>query len=219
MSSFADVVAASLAEAGIDMIFGVPGSLSSVELIEAASKRGIRYILCSNESSAAAMAGAYGAMRDRPGIVSTGVGPGAAAALLGVAHLYLERSPTLILTDRYGDSEYRRLPRQRLEQDRLFRPITKGTFTLSTLDAAQTMRRAVDLAMAPRPGPVHVDLPYDVMLAQASDEDFPPLDKRERFFADGAGPGITALAAAIESAQRPAVVVGLQVPRRGPGAE
>ena len=42
MPTYADVVAATLAEAGIEYIFGVPGSLSSVELIEAAAKRGIR---------------------------------------------------------------------------------------------------------------------------------------------------------------------------------
>ena len=72
--------------AGIEYIFGVPGSLSSVELIEAAAKQGIRYVLCSNESCAAAMAGVYGVMKHRPGVVSTGVGPGAAAAVHGVAH-------------------------------------------------------------------------------------------------------------------------------------
>ena len=215
----ADVVAASLAEAGVEYIFGVPGSLSSVELIEAASKRGIRYILCSNESSAAAMAGVYSLMRNRPGVVSTGVGPGAAASLLGVAHLYLERVPVLVLTDRYGDVEFRRLPRQRLEHDQMFRPITKGTFKLSALDAAATLRRAIDLALDGRPGPVHVDLPYDAMLAPATESDFPKQTARRRFFAEESSSGFQAAADAIESSKRPAVIVGLQVGRSGPGAE
>ena len=159
MPTYADVVAATLAEAGIECIFGVPGSLSSVELIEAAAKHGIRYVLTSNESSAAVMAGVYGAMRGRPGVVSTGVGPGAAAALHGTAHLHLERAPALILTDRYAEDEYRRLSRQRLDQPRLYAPITKGSFTLTAEDAAATTRRAIELALAGRPGPVHVDLP------------------------------------------------------------
>ena len=219
MGSQADVVAAALFEAGIEYSFGVPGSLSSIELIEAASKKGIRYVLCSNESSAAAMAGVYAAMRFRPGVVSTGVGPGAAASLLGVAHLHLERLPVLVLTDRYGEAEFRRLPRQRLEHDQLFRPITKGTFTLSTMDAAATMRRALDLSMDGRPGPVHVDLPYDVMRSPAAESGFPTGKPRTRIFADGSVSGIAALAKAIESAKRPAVIVGLQVCRRGPAAE
>ena len=59
MPSQADVIATVLAEAGVDRIFGVPGSLSSVELIDAAARKGISYVLCSNESSAAAAAGTY----------------------------------------------------------------------------------------------------------------------------------------------------------------
>ena len=53
MTTYADVVASTLKDAAIEYIFGVPGSLSSVELIEATSKQGSRYVLCSNESSAA----------------------------------------------------------------------------------------------------------------------------------------------------------------------
>jgi acetolactate synthase-1/2/3 large subunit len=66
---------------------------------------------------------------------------------------------------------------------------------------------------------VHVDLPYDVMLASAAESDFPKANGRRRFFADGSGNGIRAAAEAIESAKRPAVIVGLQAGRRGPGAE
>lgn len=218
MTTYADVVAATLADAGIEYIFGVPGSLSSVELIEAAAKRNIRYVLTSNESSAAVMAGVYGALRSRPGVVSTGVGPGAASGVHGVAHLFLERAPALILTDRYGESEFRRLSRQRLEQDRLYRPITKGTFKLSTEDAASTMRRALDLAMDGRPGPVHVDLPYDVMLAEAGRDAFSS-NGAKRYAAGPDASGLEAIEAAIEGATRPAVIAGLQVSRRGDGTE
>ncbi|HEX4997298.1 MAG TPA: thiamine pyrophosphate-binding protein, partial [Terriglobia bacterium] len=188
-------------------------------LIEAAAKRDIRYILCSNESSAATMAGVYSAMRFRPGVVSTGVGPGAAAAALGVAHLFLERSPVLVLTDRYGEAEFRRLPRQRLEHDQLFRPITKGTFTISALDAAATMRRALELSLDGRPGPVHVDLPYDVMLAAAEESHFPKGAVRRRFSTDAVPSGFSAVADAIHAAKRPAVIAGLQIGRRGIAAE
>jgi acetolactate synthase-1/2/3 large subunit len=221
MPSQADVIATVLAEAGVDRIFGVPGSLSSVELIDAAARKGIPYVLCSNESSAAAAAGVYGALKETVGVVSTGVGPGAAAVVHGVAHLHMERSPVLILTDRYGEQEYRRLPRQRLEQHELFRSVTKATLEVSKYDVAATMRRAIDIATSGRPGPVHVDLPHDVMLAPAEDADFPPPIKRVKYVSDGAeaSEGIRAAAAMIESASRPAVIVGYQVPRRGEAAE
>ncbi|MPZ48167.1 MAG: hypothetical protein GEU75_02450 [Dehalococcoidia bacterium] len=221
MTTYADVVAAVLAEAGVEYIFGVPGSLSSVELIEAARKRDIRYVLCSNESSAAVMAGVYAIMRNRPGVVSTGVGPGAVAAVHGVASCHLERAPILVLTDRYGDTEFRRLPRQRLDHDQLYKPITKGTFKLATDSAAVTMQRAIDLAMSGRPGPVHVDLPYDVMLAEPPESDFAASNGSRRYVASAGldHPGLRAAAEAIDAAQRPAVIVGLQVNRAGSGAE
>ncbi len=221
MTTYADVVAATLKDAGIEYIFGVPGSLSSVELIEAAGKQGIRYILCSNESSAAAMAGVYGVMKNRPGVVSTGVGPGAAAAVHGAVHLQLERAPVLVLTDRFSDADYLRLPRQRVDQPAMFGPVTKGSFTLSTIDTAKTLQRAIDLSMAGRQGPVHVDLPYDLMQAEASDADLPAPQKTERFLASAGAdsPGIQALAAAIEGATRPAIVAGFQMSREGPAAE
>ncbi len=97
----------------------------------------------------------------------------------------LERAPALILTDRFTEPEYRRLPRQRVDQPALYGSMTKGSFTLSTLDTARTVERAIDLAMEGRQGPVHVDLPYDVMLAEASDADCRRVGERRRFVAPG----------------------------------
>ncbi len=221
MATYADVVAAALQAAGVECIFGVPGSLSSVELIEAARKRGLRYVLCSNESSAAVKAGTYGIMTGRPGVVSTGVGPGAAAVLHGVANNHLERAPCLVLTDRFSDAQFRRQGRQKLEQDRLFRPITKGTFQLARDNAAATIRRALALATQARPGPVHVDLPYDVMLADAEERDFPPEGNPQRYAGriGSAHPGVAAAIAAISESKNPIVIAGLQVNRSGREAE
>jgi acetolactate synthase-1/2/3 large subunit len=218
VASYADVVAATLAEAGIEYIFGVPGSLSSVELIEAASKRGIRYVLAGNESSAAVMAGVYGALTNRPGVVSTGVGPGAAAALHGAAIVHLERDPVLFLTDRFGDEEYRHVPRQRIDQGAAFAPLTKGAFTLHADDAAETMRRAIALTMSGRPGPVQIDLPYDLMQAEADPSQLAASHPHPDPLPQGRG-NIEDIAAAIAEARRPAVIVGLQVNRSGVEAE
>jgi acetolactate synthase-1/2/3 large subunit len=218
--TYADLVAGSLADAGIEFIFGLPGSLSSVELIEAAAKRDIRYVLASNESSAAVMAGTYGIMRNRPGVLSTGVGPGAMAAVLGVSHLYLERAPCIVLTDRYGEAEFKRLPRQRLEQDRVFRPITKATYKLGTEDAKEVIQRALALAMDGRPGPVHVDLPYDVLRSEVG-QDLRPAAEQRRYIASAGSnhPGLAEVAARIDAAQSPAIVVGCQVVRGGESTE
>ena len=221
MPTYADVVAEVLGDSGIEFIFGVPGSLSSVELIEAARKRGIRYVLCSNESSAAVKAGTYGVMTGRPGVVSAGVGPGTAAVVHGVANNWLERAPCLVLTDRFSDAQFRRQSRQKLDQDRLLRPVTKGTFKLAKDNAATAIRRALALAAEGRPGPVHVDLPYDVMLAEAEESDFPPKEKPRKYVAraGSAHPGIATAADVISESNNPIVIAGLQVSRSGQEAE
>jgi acetolactate synthase-1/2/3 large subunit len=219
MPTYADVVAATLAEAGIEYVLGVPGSLSSVELIEAAAKRGVRYVLTSNESSAAVMAGVYGTLRNRPGVLSTGVGPGAVAAVAGVTHCYLERVPALVLTDRYGDAEYARLSRQRVDQPAVFRAITKASYTLTRENAAATIREGISMAMSGRQGPVHVDLPYDVMLAEAPESafDVPTGVSDAQVRVDDVA--LQRALDAINGARRPVLIAGLQVNRAGSAAE
>src|SRR5919197_82855 len=88
----------------------------------------------------AVMAATYGVLQRRPGVCSAGVGPGATNAVNGVAHALLERAPMLMFTDRYPDALYRHLPRQRIDQEQLFRPITKGSFPIADDSAERAVR-------------------------------------------------------------------------------
>jgi acetolactate synthase-1/2/3 large subunit len=215
MVTYADVIAKLLADAGIEYIFGMPGSRASVELIEAARKQGLHYVLSNNEAAAAVMAATYGVLQRRPGVCSTGVGPGATNAVNGVAHAYLERAPMLLFTDCYPDPVYRHLPRQRVDQEALFRPVTKGSFPIADDTVERSTRRALQLALEGRYGPVHLDLPDDVM--QHATAGLPEPYPYQRW--DGASSPSSAamqsLAATIKQASRPILVAGLEVNRRG----
>lgn len=213
MVTYADVIAKIVVDAGIDHIFGMPGSRASVELIEATQKQGVRYVLCNNEAAAAVMAATYGVLQRRPGICQTGVGPGATNAVNGVAHAYLERAPMLLLTDCYPAALYRHLPRQRVDQETLFRAITKGNFPIAHDTAERSMRRALQLAMEGRPGPVHLDLPDDVMLQEAAGLPEPTSYERWNGAMATSSAAMQRLAATISQAQRPIVVAGLGVNR------
>jgi acetolactate synthase-1/2/3 large subunit len=215
MVTYADVIAKLLADAGIEYIFGMPGSRASVELIEAARRQGIHYVLSNNESAAAVMAATYGVLQRRPGVCSAGVGPGATNAVNGVAHALLERAPMLLFTDRYPDELYRHLPRQRVDQEQLFRPITKGSFPIADDSAERSVRRALHLAMAGRPGPVHLDLPDDVMQHAAAGLPEPYPAQRWHGAVSTEHPAIQSLAATLSSATRPIVIAGLGVNRSG----
>jgi acetolactate synthase I/II/III large subunit len=91
--------------------------------------------------------------------VVTSSGPGAAAAVDGVAHAHLDRAPVLVLTDRQPDRSNRAGFHQWLDQPRLFAGVVKASMTLTAEHAEETLRHAVALAQADPPGPVHVDVP------------------------------------------------------------
>jgi acetolactate synthase-1/2/3 large subunit len=154
-------------------------------------------------------------LQRRPGVCSTGVGPGATNAVNGVAHALLERAPMLLFTDRYPDDLYRHLPRQRVDQEQLFRPITKGSFPMADDSAERSVRRALDLAMEGRPGPVHLELPDDVMQHEATGLPEPYPAQRWYGAMSTEHPAIQSLAATISGATRPIVVAGLGVNRSG----
>lgn len=213
MVTYADVIAKLLVDAGIEYIFGMPGSRASVELIEAARKQGIRYVLSNNESAAAVMAATYGVLQQRPGICQTGVGPGATNAVNGVAHAQLERAPMLLFTDRYPDTLNRHLPRQRVDQESLFKPITKAAFPIADDTAERSTRRALQVAMEGRPGPVHLDLPDDVMQHEAAGLPEPIPVQSWHGAASASSPALAAIAAAINQAERPILVAGLGINR------
>ncbi len=215
MVTHADVIAKRLADAGIEYIFGMPGSRASVELIEAAQKLGIHYVLSNNEAAAAVMAATYGILQRRPGVCSTGVGPGATNAVNGVAHAQLERAPMLLFTDQYPDPMYRHLSRQRVDQESLYRPVTKGTFPIADDASERSTHRALQLAMEGRPGPVHLDLPDDVMMHDATGLPEPTPNQVWHGATSPSSEAIETLASMINAAERPILVAGLGINREG----
>ncbi len=215
MVTYADVIAKLLADAGIEYIFGMPGSKASVELIEAGQKQGLHYVLSNNESAAAVMAATYGILERRPGVCSTGLGPGATNAVNGVAHAYLERAPMLLFTDCYSAPAYRHLSRQRVDQSMLFQSVSKGTFPIAEDSVERSTRRALQLAMESRPGPVHLDLPDDVMLQVAPGLPKPYAYQRWDGAANSSSLPAQRISDTIRQASRPIVIAGLGINRAG----
>src|SRR5262245_66692247 len=102
MATVADSLAAGLREAGVDLVYGLPGG-ENVEVLDALRRVGLRFVLVHHESSAVFMADATARLTGRPGVCLTTLGPGAANAIAGVAHAYLDRAPVLIFTAQVPD--------------------------------------------------------------------------------------------------------------------
>jgi acetolactate synthase I/II/III large subunit len=211
MPTCAEVLAATLREAGVERMFGLPGG-EILDFIEAARKVGIEFILVRHEAVAAFMADASGQIERKPGVCVSTLGPGAMNLTLGVANAFLDRSPLIAITATMSTSAAPYATHQQLDLNAVFRPFTKQTITLDGVNTAATVRRAWRTALEPRFGPVHLALPSDVARQpehQANDRspvsltpDRPPKPRRE---------AIARMAGEISSAKRPVIVLGLDL--------
>ena len=162
----ADAIAAALRDAGVRHWFGVPGGGSSLDLIDAAQRHGLRFVLTATETAAAIAAIAQAEIAGVPGVCLTGLGPGAASVVNGAACALLERAPMILITDAHPASAAG-CPHQRIDQRALLAPAVKWSAELSAADAAATISEAIARAMTSPRGPVHLDCPADIAAAPA----------------------------------------------------
>ena len=97
--TLAEHIVEALVGEGVERLFGIPGGGSSLDLIAAADAAGIDFVLTKTETAAAIMAAVTGELSGSPGVVLTGIGPGAASAVNGIAYARLEQAPVLLFTD------------------------------------------------------------------------------------------------------------------------
>ena len=151
----ADLVVRHLRDAGVGFLFGVPGGGSNLDLIEAAGRAGLPFVLTATETAAALAAIAQSEVFGRPGACLTTLGPGVTSAMNGVACAWLDRAPLLVFTDSHPASADR-FSHQRVDHRALLAPITKWSATLTPENADAVMREALDRAMTAPRGPVHL---------------------------------------------------------------
>jgi acetolactate synthase I/II/III large subunit len=205
----ADVLARTLRDAGVDVMFGLPGG-EILDFIEAARRVGIRFVLTRHEATAAFMADVTGQIRRRPGVCVSTLGPGAVNMTLGVANAYLDRSPLVAITASLAQGAAPYATHQDLDLNAVYRPFTKRTVLLDGVETAAKVRRALEESTALRMGPVHIALPSDVARSPADEASSPPLASSDRRVA-AAPEDIERIAAALSKARRPVLIVGLDV--------
>jgi acetolactate synthase-1/2/3 large subunit len=210
----AQALARTLRDAGITRMFGLPGG-EILEFIHAAKAVGIEFLLTRHEAAAAFAADVSGQISRRPGVCVATLGPGALNMTLGVANAFLDRSPMVAVTASMAKSAEPFATHQNLDLNAVYRPFTKVAITLDGHDTAAKVRRALAAALAPRMGPVHIALPSDV--ARAPEHELgggPPAAIDPPAAARADADAIARVAAEISAAERPVVVVGLDLDPR-----
>jgi acetolactate synthase I/II/III large subunit len=154
--TLAKAAATALADRGSRVIFGLPGGGNNLDLIEAVEAVGIRFILTHTEVAATYMAAAYAEITGAATSCIVTRGPGAASALNGVAHAWLDRQPIVVIADGVSAADSDRISHQHLDQASMFGSITKYSGVLGRTDPGGCVADAISLATQGRPGPVHL---------------------------------------------------------------
>jgi len=214
--STAAVIARYLTAAGIKHLFGYPGD-PNIELLEAMRCEGIEMILGRREGTVAFMAEAYGMLTRRPGVCVSTLGPGSTSMVNGVANAYLDRVPMLAISGQAGTRLEQFFTHQVVDHNRLFAPITKWTARMVPEAAATIMRKAIRVATAERPGPVHITTNGNLLAQPASDAEvvLPPLTALQLPQMFASSDDVLEPTRQIARARRPVVLAGISAQRSG----
>lgn len=205
MTTVAEYLAEELGNAGVERVYGLPGG-ENVEILDAIRRRGIDFILVKNESSACFMAATEARLSGTIGVALATLGPGAANAYAGLAHCYLDRAPVLLVTAANDPEFAGKHSHQVIDLSAAFRPVTKLTAELSAEKAAGLIERALSLASAGRPGPVHLSIHNRIAEKTIPDE----IPQRKPLLRTSANAGDVAAALDLLAGKtKPIIIAGL----------
>jgi len=164
-----------------------------------------------HEQAAAHAADAHARLTHNIGVAVVTAGPGVTDAVTGVANAYQARSPMILLGGAAPLKTKGMGALQEVPQVGMFKDFTKASFTIeATEEIPAKMQEAFTLALSDRPGPVFIELPFDVLF-NAVDE---PKAKPQKVSIPPKPPALGDLQemfALLRSAQKPLIIAGTQV--------
>lgn len=206
----ADALLARLKARGVRRIFGVPGGDCSLDVIDAAERAGIAFVLTRSETAAALMAAATAEVGGGLGVVLTTRGPGIANVVNGIAYAALDRVPLLLIGDGY-EAEQAFVSHQRLDQEAMLAPLVKASLRLDSAAAFESLDALLDRTDGPPPGPVYLELVGSALRERIPAERIPaPPPRPAAPAAAGIEGDMAAAEALLAASRRPLVIAGLQ---------
>jgi acetolactate synthase-1/2/3 large subunit len=206
----ADLIIATLKAAGIARGFGIPSG-NVLPLMEAMRQGGIEFVLTAHEGSAGVAADVMGRMTGAPGLCIATLGPGATNLATGVGCAFLDRSPMIAITCNLNTDQLGRRIQMWIDHHALFKPISKATLALQPGRVGESVTEAIRLAQSEPKGPVHLDLPEDVALAETNE--LVPAPVPPTRIAPASVDATNRARAVIAAARRPIAVLGSSVMR------
>ncbi len=201
----------SLKAENVGHVFGLIGS-ATMEIFDALyDADSINFIGIHDERTGTHMADGYARATGQAGVVLAGQnGPGATNLITGLAQAKAAYSPVVSIAGALSSGHVYRDAFQEVDQQALFAPITKKTWTVTQTERVPEMfREAFRTAMTPRKGPVQINLPRDVLSGQAEFSGFQSPDNyRSHSAPAAAGNEIKQAAEILREAAQPVIVTG-----------
>jgi len=212
----AELIVEYLVENDIPYVFGIcgHGNVGMLDPLYAARDR-IKLISPRHEQVAAHMADAYFRVRHKPVATLTSCGPGSCNIVMPLACALTDSSALLAITANVPTQQFNRSPFQEINRHfqadfvNIVRPVVKRSFQPTRVDMLPlALRQAMTAMLSGRPGPVNVDVPFNVF--QEEDEvELPPPAPPFGAHRSGASPEqISSALDMIVAARRPVLFIG-----------
>ena len=155
-----------LKDEGVEVIFGYPGG-AVLPIYDILYSADIKHVLVRHEQGAAFMAEGYARATGRPAVCLATSGPGATNLVTGIANAYMDSIPVVFFTGNVATAAIGSDAFQEADITGITLPITKHNYLVKDArDLPRVIREAFHIASSGRPGPVLIDLPKDVTVAE-----------------------------------------------------
>jgi acetolactate synthase-1/2/3 large subunit len=170
----AQILINSLESEGVEYVFGYPGGavLHIYDALE--TQDAVKHILVRHEQGATHAADGYARTSGKPGVVLVTSGPGITNAVTGIATAHMDSIPMVVISGQVPSALIGGDAFQEVDAVGITRSCVKHNFLVKDIkNIADTVKRAFHIATTGRPGPVLIDIPKDITIAQMTAEVYP----------------------------------------------
>lgn len=204
----AELIITLLKRQGITTIAGLPGGANLPMYDVLGRQGGLRHVLARHEQGAGFIAQGMARVTGKPQVCFVTSGPGATNVLTAIADAKLDSVPLVCITGQVPRALIGTDAFQEIDTYGLSIPITKHNYLVrDAQDLPRIIPEAFKIAMSGRPGPVLVDVPKDVQLAELELASLPEPGEPAALPAPD-DDRLRAAAQMIHAAQRPLLYVG-----------
>jgi len=204
-----ELIGRALAAQGVNTLYTLCGG-HIAPIYEGCLNNNINVIDMRHEQAAAHAADAHARLTRNIGVAAVTAGPGVTDAVTGVANAYQARSPLVLLGGAAPLKTKGMGALQEMPQVEMFQTFTKASFTITdTADIPAKMVEAFKIALGGRPGPVFIELPFDILF-NAIDPPEPTAKVNVEPLAPEPGQ-VGRIINLLKAARKPVIIAGTQI--------